>query len=116
VLGWGSLLTVTKQKQPAGPPMTPGNMRGLGVYHLIGCCQRGENDLSMSRHETHEWKTLDAMAPALTCTRCWIDGGNPMASRPCPGVRMRLFNKSALAQIETKNARNDQLKPTKNTR
>jgi hypothetical protein len=72
--------------------------------------------LSMSRHETHEWKTLDAMAPAFTCTRCWIDGGDPLASKPCPGVRMRPFNKSALAQTETKNGRNDQLKPTKNTR
>jgi hypothetical protein len=37
-----------------------------------------------------------------------------MASKPCPGVRMRPLNKSALAQIETKNGRNDKLKPTKN--
>ena len=43
----------------------------------------------MSRHETHDWRTLDAKAPVFTCTRCWIDGGDPMASRPCPGVRMR---------------------------
>jgi hypothetical protein len=82
--------------------MTLGNMRELGVYHLIVAASGGENDLSMSRHETHEWRTLDAKAPAFTCTRCWIDGGEPMASKPCPGVRMRPFNKSALAQIETK--------------
>jgi hypothetical protein len=62
----------------------------------------------MSRHETHEWKTSDAKAPVFTCTRCWIDGGDPMAGRPCPGVRMRPFNKSALAQIEAK-TRDDQL-------
>ena len=46
-----------------------------------------------------EWKTSDAKAPAFTCTRCWIEGGDPLASKPCPGVRMRPFNKSALAQI-----------------
>jgi hypothetical protein len=68
----------------------------------------------MSRHETHDWTTLDAKAPVFTCTRCRIDGGDPLASRPCPGVRMRPFNKSTLAQIETKNVRDDQLKPTKN--
>jgi hypothetical protein len=50
---------MAKPNQPADPPMT-------------------------SRHESHEWKTLDAKAPVFTCTRCWIDGGDPMASRPCP--------------------------------
>ena len=43
---------MAKPNQPADPPMT-------------------------SRHETHEWKTLDAKAPVFTCTRCWIDGGDP---------------------------------------
>jgi hypothetical protein len=37
--------------------------------------------LSMSRHETHDWRTLDAKAPVFTCTRCWIDGGAPLASQ-----------------------------------
>ena len=55
---------MAKPNQPADPPMT-------------------------SRHETHEWKTLDAKAPVFTCTRYWIDGGDPTASGPCPGVRMR---------------------------
>jgi hypothetical protein len=63
--------------------------------------------LSMSRHETPDWRTLDAKAPVFTCTRCWINGDDPMASRPCPGVRMRPFDKSALAQ-------DDRLKPMKN--
>ena len=93
--------------------MTLGNRRELGC---TTSSVAASGDLSMSRHETHEWKTLDAKAPVFTCTRCWIDGGDPMASRPCPGVRMRPFNKSALAQIETKNGRKDQLKPTKDTR
>jgi hypothetical protein len=70
--------------------------------------------LAVSRHETHDWRTLDAKAPVFTCTRCWIDGGDPMASRPCPGVRMRPFDKSAFAQLETKNGGDDRLKPTKN--
>jgi hypothetical protein len=62
----------------------------------------------MSRHETHDWRTLDAKAPVFTCTRCWIDGGDPMASKPCPGVRMRP------AELKTKKGQDDQLKPTKN--
>jgi hypothetical protein len=28
----------SKPKQPAGPPMTLGNMRALGVQHLIAYC------------------------------------------------------------------------------
>ncbi len=27
-----------KEKPPHGPPMTLGNMRDLGVHHLIACC------------------------------------------------------------------------------
>jgi hypothetical protein len=105
-----------KPKHPAGPAMTLGNIARAGGVTTSSVAASEKMILSMSRHETHEWKTLDAMAPAFTCTRCWIDGGEPMASKPCPGVRMRPFNKSALAQTETKNGRNDQLKPTKNTR
>jgi hypothetical protein len=29
---------MAKQKQPAGEPMTLGNMRELGVQRLIACC------------------------------------------------------------------------------
>jgi hypothetical protein len=56
---------------------------------------------------------MDEEAPGFTCTRCWIVGGDPMASRPCPGVRMRPFDKPALVQVETKKGRDDRLKPTK---
>jgi hypothetical protein len=29
---------MAKQKQPAGPPMTLGNMRALGVQNLLASC------------------------------------------------------------------------------
>ena len=65
-------------KSPAGPPMTLGKTCAIWGCTTSSVAASGEeNDLSMSRHETHEWKTLDAMAPAFTCTRCWIDGGDP---------------------------------------
>jgi hypothetical protein len=43
---WGgvSLLTVTKQKQPAGPPMTLGSMRELGVQRMIASCLNDKAD------------------------------------------------------------------------
>jgi hypothetical protein len=31
---------MAKQKQPPGPPMTLGNMRLLGVHHLVAYCLR----------------------------------------------------------------------------
>jgi hypothetical protein len=94
--------------------MTLGNMRASrGVSPQSVAASGRENDLSTSRHETHDWRTLDAKAPVFNCARCWIDGGDPMASRPCPGVRMRPFDKSTLVQVETKNGRDDRLKPTK---
>ena len=106
---------IMKPKHPPGDPKTLGNMREnrcVPPHRLLPV--GGENDLTVARHETHDWRTLDAKAPVFTRTRCWIDGGDLMASRPCPGVRMRPFDKSALAQLETKNGGDDRLKPTKN--
>jgi hypothetical protein len=35
---WNAAFEALKQRQEPGPPMTLGNMRELGVHHLIAYC------------------------------------------------------------------------------
>jgi hypothetical protein len=43
-----SLLTVAKQKHPARPPMTLGDMRHLGVHRLVATCLKGLSQPQLS--------------------------------------------------------------------
>jgi hypothetical protein len=71
----------SKPKQPAGPPMTLGNMRDLGVNRLLvsclnpECLQTGLLDVSGYRAET----SVPSFGPRMVCSAC---GGKRIDARP----------------------------------
>ena len=67
---------MAKQKQPPGEPMTLGNMRHLGVHHLIATCLRdacrhqGLIDVSGYPADTE----VPNFASKVVCAKCGASG------------------------------------------
>jgi hypothetical protein len=63
-------------KQPHGPPMTLGNMRHLGVHHLIATClsdacrHQGLIDVSKYPDDTE----VPSFASKVVCAKCGARG------------------------------------------
>jgi hypothetical protein len=70
-----------KPKQPAGPPMTLGNMRALGVQRLLISCLNPEclhsTVLDVSHYDADI--TVPSFTPRMRCSRC---GGKRIDCRP----------------------------------
>jgi hypothetical protein len=60
-----------KPKQPAGDPMTLGNMRALGVHHLKDACRhQGLIDVSKYPDDTE----VPSFASKVVCAKCGARG------------------------------------------
>jgi hypothetical protein len=62
---------MAKAKQPPGAPMTLGNMRQLGVQHLIASCRhQGLIDVSKYPDDTE----IPSFAVKVVCAKCGARG------------------------------------------
>jgi hypothetical protein len=63
-------------KQPPGPPMTLGNMRHLGVHHLIATCLvdacRHQGIIDVSKYPDDI--EVPAFASKIVCAKCGARG------------------------------------------
>jgi len=71
---------MTKQNQPSGPPMTLGNMRHLGVQHLVVTCLndacRHQSLIDVSNYPADT--EVPSFASKVVCAKCGARGRLPM--------------------------------------
>jgi hypothetical protein len=67
---------MVKAKQPSGKPMTLGNMRHLGVHHLIATCLsdacRHQGLIDMSKYPADT--EVPSFANKVVCAKCGARG------------------------------------------